>query len=162
MQTESIPELSEIFLVNDASASRPSPQKDEPLVDLEVVLVQPVRQFSVLRLIAQLLQLPQPLVIFKHLHAVALILKLEHPLNVLFLRLGTPALLERDYVLLAVSDDSRVHVGSILVLHRVNMFPRFNKVQVHVALSLPVEAVKFIDLSTIHDHWMPIAAQVAD
>jgi hypothetical protein len=162
MQTESKPELSEIFLVNDASAPRPSPQKDEPLVDLEVVLVQPVRQLSVLRLFAKLLHLPQPLVIFKHLHAVALILKLEHPLNVLFLRLGTPALIERDYVLLAVSDDSRVHVGSILVLHRVNMFPRFNKVQVHVALSLPVEAVKLIDLGTVHDHWISIAAQVAD
>lgn len=106
MQTESIPELSEIFLVNDASASRPSPQKDEPLVDLEVVLVQPVRQLSVLRLFAQLLHLPKPLIIFKHLHAVALILKLEHPLNILFLRLGTPAFIERYNVLLAVSDDS--------------------------------------------------------
>lgn len=126
------------------------------------MLVQPVRQLSVLRLFAKLLQLPQSLIIFKHLHAVALILKLEHPLNVLFLWLGTPALIERDYVLLAVTDDSRVHVGFILVLHSVNMFPRFNKVQVHVALSLPVEAVKLIDLSTIHDDWICIAAQVAD
>lgn len=126
------------------------------------MLVQPVRQLSILRLFAKLLHLPQPLIIFKHLHAVALILKLEHPLNVLSLCFGTPALIERDYVLLAVSDYSRVHVGSILVLHSVNMFARFNKVQVHVALSLPVEAVKLIDLSTIDDHWISIAAQVVD
>jgi len=92
------------------------------------MLVQPVRQLSVLRLVAQLLYLPQPLIIFKHLHAVTLVLKLEDPLDILLLILGTPPLIKMYYFLFTVPDDGRVHVSFIFMLHSVYMSTGFNKV----------------------------------